>query len=174
MAAKHQKIAIQLPKALTASQREAVAGDVIEHIRKRSRKGLDKNNRPFAKYSKEYTESLDFKVAGKSKKVDLTLSGDMLGAIDLIEHGKGKIVIGFEDGTGENARADGNIRGTYGQKSQTAPKRDFLGIGKSDLNKILAKYPVDDAPKARTEAEKKRQIRVAAGARDVSTEDDDE
>jgi len=85
--------------------------------------------------------SLDFKAAGKSRSVDLTLSGDMLAAIELLGHKKGQITVGYENGTDENARAEGNQLGTYGQKSPNPKKaRAFLGIAKEDLEKILRSY----------------------------------
>lgn len=156
MGAKHQKISIDIPDTYGPDVRRAIAEDIVEYIRERSAEGLDKNNRPFAKYSKEYAESLDFKIAGKSKgSVDLTLSGDMLGALKLLSDRKGKLTIGFDAGSDENARADGNIRGTYGQSSQTAAKRDFLGLTEKDLERILRKYPVDSPERARLNAQRR-------------------
>lgn len=142
MGAKWQRAKIEIPKRFGPVERQAIATEVLDFIRTRSQeKGLDKNNRKFAGYSEAYQKSLDFKIAGKSKKVDLTLSGDMLGALDLISHKSGQLMIGFQNGTQENARADGNIRGTYGRGDGNGPSRDFLGITKGDLNKIISKYP---------------------------------
>lgn len=146
MPAKWQRVKIEVPEHLTPDERQAVALEIIDFIRERTqKKNLDKNNRPFPAYSASYVKSLDFKIAGKSKgKVDLTLSGDMLGALDLLSHKKGILTIGFEKGSTENARADGNIRGTYGNKSPVSDPRDFLGIDPKDLNSILKKYPATD------------------------------
>lgn len=146
MSAKWQKIDIEIPRHLGPQERQALAIEIIDHIRKRTDKGVDKNGSKFPKYSKSYTESLDFKIAGKSKsKVDLQLSGDMLGALDLLNHQPGKIVIGFERGSDENARADGNIRGTYGKnKADSSKARDFLGLSKTELATYLRKYPAKD------------------------------
>lgn len=144
MPAKHQVVAITIPKEYGPTERQAIAQDVLQFIRKRTQSGrVDKNGKPFPGYSKEYIDSLDFKIAGKSKSaINLTLSGDMLAAMDLQRHEPGKIVIGFQNGTEENARADGNIRGTYGKdRGSKAKARDFLGIGRDDLQKILAAYP---------------------------------
>jgi hypothetical protein len=64
-------------------------------------------------------------------------------------------MIGFENGTDENARADGNIRGTYGKPTPDSSKaRDFLGISKEDLRRyILSKFPLDDRAESRKQAE---------------------
>lgn len=112
---------------------------MIEHIYDRTNRGLDKKGNPFPGYSKDYIKSLDFKNAGKSKgRVDLQLSGDMLAAMKLINHKNGKLTIGFERGSEENAKAEGNILGTYGQQSPIkGKKRDFLGIEDKKLRELI-------------------------------------
>lgn len=145
MPAKQQKFTIELSKEYSDSERELIADEIIEFIKTRTEKGKDKNNESFPKYSDKYRESLDFKNAGKSKKVNLKLSGDMLDSIELLNNFKnGKIQIGFEAGTDENARAEGNILGSYGGDPDKEKARDFLGIDEADLKKILKKYPVKD------------------------------
>jgi hypothetical protein len=137
-----QRIKLDVPKWLSDDQKEQLADDVIEHIRRRTEKGLDKRNRQFPGYSDEYVKSLDFKNGGKRKgRVDLQLSGDMLADLQLVKMQKNAIVIGFTPGSEENARAEGNILGTYGQdKPIPGKKRDFLGISQSELNDILSNY----------------------------------
>ncbi len=144
MAAKWQRVSIQIPKEYGPRERVAIAQDIVDLIVERTKDGKDKNNRAFKKYSEEYKDSLDFKIAGKTSQVDLTLSGDMLGALDLLSHKSGKIIIGYENGSEENARADGNIRGTYGHSKPITTGRDFLGITDRDLDRILKNYPVED------------------------------
>lgn len=131
---------IDLPEQLSSGDRELVLDEVTDFIRKRTQKGKDKNNKAFPRYSKDYKASLDFRNAGKSSKVNLTLSGDMLAAMDILSHKKGSGLIGYENGTEENSRAEGNIKGTYGQRSSIpGKKRDFLGIAQKDLDKIINK-----------------------------------
>lgn len=139
-----QKLAIQLPKDLKPTQRVELADLIIEHIYDRTNRGLDKDGKKFAGYSPDYIGSLDFKNAGKSKnKVDLQLSGDMMAALKLLSHSKDRILIGFENGTNENAKAEGNRRGTYGQSTPIPGKqRDFLGI-KAEKLKELLEYVTD-------------------------------
>lgn len=133
-----QKIKISIPKDLPPDARIDLADLVIEHIVERSQSGKDKNGKNFPRYSKEYTRSLDFKIAGKSKsKVDLQLSGDMLAAIELLSQKNGEITVGFENGTEENSRAEGNILGSYGRTPDKKKARDFLGIEKDKLSELV-------------------------------------
>lgn len=142
MATKHQKFQLNL-SGYSAAEREAIALEVIDKITKRTLQGKDKNGEAFAKYSKAYTDSINFKIAGKSKsQVNLKLSGDMLDSIKILKNST-KVEIGFEKGSTENGKADGNIRGTYGQSSPVGPERDFLGISDRELQLILRKYPRD-------------------------------
>lgn len=134
-----QKIKIAIPDGLTPAERLELADLVIEHIVERSDQGLDKKGNPFPKYSKGYIKSLDFKNAGKSDNVNLQLSGDMLAAIKLLKHSNGELVVGFEKGTKENDKAEGNILGTYGQPTPIrGKKRDFLGLESKKLRELIA------------------------------------
>jgi len=146
MSAKKQWIVpIAIPKEYSKEFRTAIGQTIVEFIRDRSDKSLDKNNKPFPKYTKQYMKSLDFRVSGKSKKVDLKLSGDMLAAIEVLSSKPGEIKIGFKKGI-ENDKAEGNIIGSYGKpKGSPSKARDFLGITKKDLeNKILSQFPLDE------------------------------
>lgn len=134
-----QKVTIKIPDDLKPIERLELADLIIEHMVERTDQGLDKNGRPFPKYSKGYMASLDFKNAGKSKDVDLQLSGDMLAAIKLLKHGSGELVVGFDRGSAENGKAEGNIKGTYGRASPIpGKKRDFLGIESKKLRELIA------------------------------------
>jgi len=139
MATKWQKIKIDLSGyGLSPDQKDEVADLIIERIVNRTDQGKDKDGRRFPGYSKSYKESLDFKVAGKTNKVDLQLSGDMLAALSVLDKTSRSVVIGFERGSEENAKADGNIRGTYGKPTPDPKKaRDFLGISDAELTKII-------------------------------------
>lgn len=144
MATKWQRIKVDLSGyGLTSDEKDEVADLIIERIVDRTQKGRDKDNRPWsgsaARYSDSYKESLDFKIAGKSpSKVDLQLSGDMLAALSVLDKTRRSVTIGFEPGSEENAKADGNIRGTYGQPKPIPGKaRDFLGITDRELDNII-------------------------------------
>jgi hypothetical protein len=144
MATKWQKIKIDLSGyGLNSDQKDEVADLIIERIVNRTQKGLAPNGKkwtgPAGVYSDAYKNSLDFKIAGKSKnKIDMQLSGDMLAALDVLEKTQRSVTIGFEPGSEENAKADGNIRGTYGKPTPDPKKaRDFLGITETELSKII-------------------------------------
>lgn len=133
-----QKISLDIPRELKPEQRERLADLVIEHMVDRTQRGIDKDGKKFPKYSKEYIKSLDFKNAGKSaSKVDLQLSGDMLAAIRLLSQKPGSLTIGFENGTKENDKAEGNIEGSYGGDPNPAKARDFLGIERKKLRELI-------------------------------------
>jgi hypothetical protein len=136
-----QKAKIKIPDDLLPKEREELAFAILEHIRERTKAGtgIRENGRTynFPGYSKSYQNSLDFKIAGKSSDVDLTLSGDMLDAMDLLSHKKGEILIGFENGSEDNGKAEGNQLGSYGGSPNARKARRFLGVNKSELAEIL-------------------------------------
>lgn len=146
MGTKWQRFRVDIPDEYNPSEREALGDIIIEFIRDRVQNdNTDKKNRALPGYSKGYLKSLEFKIAGKSKgDVNMTLSGDTLGAMTLLSHQKGSLMIGFENGSFENAKADGNIRGTFGKNKQVAPKRDFLGLTDGDLKRILDEFTPED------------------------------
>lgn len=146
--ADQQKFTVDLPEGLSRDERLAIADAIIEHIVDRTQKGIDRRGRRFPGYSESYIDSLDFKIGGKSPgKVDLQLSGDMMAAIALLKDRRDRLEIGFRmSDDEENARAEGNILGTYGQdKPIRGKKRDFLGLTKTELKRILADFDIDDA-----------------------------
>lgn len=137
MATKWQRVKLEIPKKLAPADREQVAFEIIDFIIDRSKQGKNKNGRPFPRYTKEYAKA---KGVGRGD-VDLTLEDEMLEAMDLISHKSGELLIGYERGSDENAKADGNIRGTYGKPSPIPGKaRDFLGITKTQLQRIVREY----------------------------------
>lgn len=142
-----QKVTIQINPKYSKKARLAIAKEVIDFIVERTRdKGLDKDNRKLAGYSKSYKKSLDFKIAGKNNnKVDLTLTGEMLDSLKLLKDSKGEIVIGYDKSEKElNGKVEGNRLGTYGNDKPVAKPRDFLGITKKDLKEIEKQYPLND------------------------------
>lgn len=145
------KLILQINEKYSKEERLAIATEVIDYIVERTQSNKDYRNAPFKPYSKSYKNSTDFKAAGKSSKVDLTLSGDMLDSLKIIKEKRGEIVIGFTDKQ-EAGKAEGNIEGTYGQSRQVGPKRNFLGLSKKDLKEnVLGNYPIRDE-EARAEA----------------------
>lgn len=132
-----QRVRLEIPKQLKPVDREQVASEIIDFIIDRSKQGKNKNGRNFPKYTKEYAK---FKGVSRDA-VDLTLDDEMLNEMQLLSHKSGELLIGYERGSDENAKADGNIRGTYGKPSPIPGKaRDFLGISKTQLQRIVREY----------------------------------
>lgn len=140
-----QRVKIEIPDDLKPGEREDIAWLVLEHIRDRTATGRGLNAdgsrlKRFPGYSESYKKSLDFKIGRKSSTVNLTLSGDMLDAMDLLSHKKGQLVIGFENGSVDNDKAEGNILGAYGGDPNPGKARNFLGVTDAELKTILRKY----------------------------------
>lgn len=92
----------------------------------------------FPGYSAAYKNSLNFKLAGKTSKVNLTLSGEMLDSLEILQAKRGKIVIGYQKDSEMNGRAEGNILGTYGTNTPNPSKaRNFMELSDNELSKIL-------------------------------------
>lgn len=92
-------------------------------------------------YSKTYQASDDFKAAGKkANDVNLTLTGDMLGLIDIKEIKGNTIKIGWNDPE-QNAKAHGHMTGKDGKVPKM--KRKFFGVTKEELKDIKRKYKKD-------------------------------
>ena len=136
MTAKWQRVRIEIPERFTPQQRDLIAQDIVDFIRERTNEqGRDKNGRKFSRYTTRYA-----KEKGQTF-VDLTASDQMLDDLDVLSTKKGSILLGYENGTESNAKADGNIRGTYGQPQPIPGKqRDFLGISQRALREIIRRH----------------------------------
>lgn len=149
------------------SLKEAIGGAIIERIRDRAKSGQGMSfggsgrGTPVklkSPYSKEYSDSLDFKAFGKSRgNVNMTLTGDMLGLMDVVNIDGNNITIGWTDAE-ENAKAFNHSVG------DTVPRRPFFGVSKSELQDIKKEFGTEirDAIRARnTEGRKAFERRVA-------------
>lgn len=138
------QVVVKIPKYFGERERIAIAAEVIDFIRNRTESGKDINHNAFKKYSKSYKDSLNFKVGDKTGKVNLSLSGDMLAAMTLVDHKPGAIVVGYDTSDPEADIAEGNQIGSYGQPNANPSKaRKFIGINPDDLKKILNKFKKD-------------------------------
>lgn len=130
-----------------AALRQAIAGRIIDQIRDRTQsQNVDKDGRPFKKYSDRYKESLAFNVFGKSDNVDMTLSGNMLADMTVLEENANRVTIGFSDPT-QNAKAFNHTTG------DTVPRRDFFGIQKKELAQIKREF--EDQVSSQTRGEER-------------------
>lgn len=139
--AKWQKVTIPIPKDLKPAQRKVIGAELLKFIRNRTEGGKGKGGTSFPAYSKAYQQSLDFKNAGKSSKVNLKLSGDMMAAMKIISTKPGQILYGFQNKTEENDRAEGNILGSYGGNPNAAKIRDFLHLTSEEIKDVLELKP---------------------------------
>ncbi len=139
---KQTKLTVKVPSYLPSDAKSEIAERVIEHIRTRTTKGLNPNNKKWSgkagKYTKEYA-----KEKGKSSPVDLENTSAMLSAIKFFK-GKSKggdLTIGYTANSKQERKANGNITGEYGQNKPIAGKaRPFLDIMKKDLALIIEDY----------------------------------
>ena len=110
-------------------------------------------------YSQSYSESLDFKAAGKSKnQVNMRLSGDMLGSIDLLESKGSKVTIGIND-PDQAIKAYGHQTGFEGHPYLKGPKRPFFGVTSEEIKKkILPEFKKEIEAKRVTSAEEQTRL----------------
>lgn len=95
---------------------------------------MDVKGKPFAKYSPNYIKSAPFKAFDKSKgEVNLELSGDMLGLMDIVGESRNSVTIGWGD-EDQIPKAFNHITG------DTVKKRDFFGLTKEDLDSLKSEF----------------------------------
>jgi len=121
-----QSFIVRIPRNFDARARDVLAEEIITFVRSRTKNGLDKNNSPFSRYSKSYTESIEFTATGKSSLVDLTLTDDMLSSMVVKSSGVGFVKIGLSDSFANDKASWNRQKG-----------RDFMGICASDLSLIV-------------------------------------
>lgn len=131
---------VQISPSLKPKDRVAISEAVIEYIKNRTLDGLDKNLEKFVKYTSQYANHKGVGV----NDVDLVFAGEMLSDLKLLSHKSGELTIGFEKGSQSNSKAEGNIKGTYGQPSPVNKGRDFLGISQDELDALIDNAPIDD------------------------------
>lgn len=133
--------------------KQAIGGAIIDKIVNRTESGVGVDGKKLkAPYSKDYSESLDFKAFGKSKnKVNMTLTGQMLGSLDIVESKGNSIKIGWDDSE-ENAKAYNHNTG------DTVPKRPFFGVTEKELREIKSEF--EDKAKAQERALEEEKVRV--------------
>jgi len=129
---------ISIPSGLTQPFKEELGIRILEEVRARTSRGIDKNSKSFKGYTTEYKASRDFKIAGKSSSVNIRLTGDLLAELDIISINSSSIVIGYDTGHELAGQAEGNTIGSYGKASGNASKaRDFIGLPEKIVNRIV-------------------------------------
>lgn len=124
----------------TFDQRRAIGEAIIEFIVDRTKSGKGIGGQRFGgpdgdgKYAKSYKDSAEFEIAGKSSRINLTLTGDMLDSLVVKDASlAGRVVIGFDD-------QSSNDKSVYMREKNY----DFLGLSNRELNTILASFPTND------------------------------
>lgn len=121
--------------------KQGVGQAIIDRIRDRTNRSLDRQGNRFKNYSKQYAQALEFKAGGKSiSKPNLRLTGDMLGFMDITTSSRNTITIGWDD-VDEQLKAHGHILG-----SSPGPRvrRDFLGLPEKDYEEIADRFVLAD------------------------------
>ncbi len=146
---------IKVDKRYTKTQKDAIGKDIVDYIRDRTDSGAGIGGGPWKSqkaqvYSNEYANSKKFKAAGKSQgNVDLELSSVMLSKLRHLKSKDtpGEMTIGYGKGDGNRTlgKVEGNVRGTYGKPTPIrGKKRNFMGLNREELGRILERYPLDD------------------------------
>lgn len=112
---------------------QTIAQAMIDKIIERTESGKDINGKAFKPYSKMYKDSLEYESFGKTSDVNLKLTGQMLGTLDVLETNESKVTIGWNDGT-ESAKAYNHNVG------DTVPKRQFFGLTDAELESIRREF----------------------------------
>ena len=127
--------------------REAIGEAILEKIRDRTEKGKaiggkaklpafkgTKGSPAKGKYSARYVDSDEFKSFGKNQnELNMTLTGDMLGLMDIIKQTGNSITLGWDDST-ENAKAFNHVTG------DTVPRRRFFGVTNDELKEVKREF----------------------------------
>lgn len=115
-----------------------IAQATIDFVKDRAQSGFGLGGQKLkSPYSDAYANSLEFQAAGKSKdQVNMTLTGDMLGLLDVLEQ-TGSI---FKYGLPESQAP----KGYNHQVGDTVPKRPWFGVEKKEfIDNVLVKFDED-------------------------------
>lgn len=117
--------------------RQSVASAIIEKIVTRTKDGYAiGGNRELKEYSLEYKNSLNFKAAGKKPSdVNMTLNGDMLDTLTLIDETNNTITIGWDDDLQSAKAFNHNTGDTKGM-----PRRPFFGLNKTEITDLKSQF----------------------------------
>ncbi len=131
--------------------RDQIGQAIIDKIIERTASGKDIKGRDFEAYSSAYKKSDDFTDFGKTKKVNMELTGRMLDDIDIISESANTIKIGFE----EEIEIKKAYRHNTGDKGM--PKRQFFGVLKKDINEIKKEFSSELSNLKKSPPKEKRQ-----------------
>lgn len=132
--------------------REAIGQAIIDKMLDRTRQGLGmrfkgdvgREIKLKGPYSDEYINSDEFKAFGKKKSpINMKLTGDMLGSIDISNQTSSSVQIAIDDDV-EAKKAYAHIKGKEsGEKGINMPSRPFFGVNTKELNEIKREFKGD-------------------------------
>lgn len=126
-------------------------------IVKRTESGLSWRGQPFKRYDESYVESDAFEAWGKTKKVNMNLSGDMLGLLSIIKVDINTVTIGWTDPV--------EILKVYNHNTgDTVAKREFFNLSEKELNQLYDSAKPDIEEALEEEAETDRWAKLFATA----------
>ena len=114
--------------------RAQIGQAILDKILARTDGSRDVDGKQFKKYSKEYMKSDSFQAFGKSGKVNLRLTGDMLELMDIKDESSSDITVGWNDGV-EGSKAHGHITG-----GGNLPVRDFFGLTNKQVAELKREF----------------------------------
>ncbi len=117
------------------SLKQALGQAIIDRMVSRTKDGKSFFGKNFRKYSKDYIDSEDFKAFGKSPgDVNMTLTGDMLASIDILDISGNTIEPGIDDPE-EAIKSFAHNTG-----DGKMPRRAFFGITRKELKEIKSEF----------------------------------
>ncbi len=126
---------ISIRRSLSMNQKIELGKRIVEEVRDRTERGIDKNGKRFVPYSKD---------SEKKGTPNLASTGDMLIELDVINISGSSITIGYETDFSEAGQVEGNVIGSYGQsKGNSSKARDFIGLPQKVVN-ILTEELLND------------------------------
>lgn len=135
-------VTIDLEKLLGRAAKDRTVREVFfqaayDQMLNRLDDGKDFKGRAMKKYSKQYKDSLAYAAFGKDGTVNLTLTGDMINSVEILEQDESKMTIGF-DGDLNNKKAYAHMTGYKGHKwlDGKVEKREFFGWTDAALKEI--------------------------------------
>lgn len=133
------KLTVDCPEDFSSEERRALAEKVMDFISERTKSGRNVFGRDWAgaagRYSSSYARLKGVSTGGP---VDLANSHDMLDDMTYLGSDIGEITVGYEDGTKSEAKAEGNILGSYGRNPNPKKARPFLDILQKDLQDLIS------------------------------------
>lgn len=115
----------------TAEERRELGIEIINFITERTQHGEGIGGKPFKKYSPNYVKTNEFHIAGKKPgKANLSLTGDMLSSIEILDVSiVGKILLGFK-------HKEENDKSVWVEEKGYK----FLGLSDKELQAVIKSY----------------------------------